>query len=90
MTITCNDSSQILLLTFESNRVSSGLVSDTHGGHVALPDTKFCDVVSWLVWTAEGAQRRKFCVCSVSAVTISTSLMEQTALQELMEWAGME
>jgi hypothetical protein len=30
------------------------------------------------------------CVCAVSAVAISTSLTEQTALQELMEWAEIE
>jgi hypothetical protein len=35
-------------------------------------------------------ERREHCVCIVSATSISTSPMEQTVLQELMEWAGLE
>jgi len=39
-----------------------------------------------------GVDRRGMvcCVCTLSAVAISTSLTEQTALQELMEWAEIE
>jgi hypothetical protein len=76
-------SSQILAGTPLSMRwVSSVSVSATHGGHVALPGTKFCLRFSWLVWTRRCPEAR--------GSPCASYLQLQSALQELMEWAWKE
>lgn len=44
----------------------------------------------WFCVDSRRTERREYYVCIVSAASISTSLVEQTALQELMEWADLQ